>query len=131
MVQLAGQMSIFDFLTDEPVQQLYLLDSIIKEQILRGSGFVDGKKRIYRFFSEKHSTKEKSQFLNNEYGLGGWTLIYNHNRIGFHNHDAKGISLEFYEEIEGEKEVHMPWNRVSLIIDELIESGEYFQEKVG
>ena len=37
----------------------------------RGSGVQGGRARIYRFFQQPHSAKEKADFLKNEFGIGG------------------------------------------------------------
>ena len=36
-----------------------------------GSSFAGGKGRIYAFFMENHTDKEKVRFLKDEYGIGG------------------------------------------------------------
>ena len=38
------------------------------ENLRRGSGISDGKKRIYNFFNENNSLQERAEFLKKEYG---------------------------------------------------------------
>ena len=46
-------------------------DEEINELLKKGSGFENGKKRIYSFFEENYNTQERAKFLANEYGVGG------------------------------------------------------------
>lgn len=57
-----------------------------------GSGFVNGKMRIYEQFQKSLSTKENAEFLKKEYGIGGASHSGGHDE--YQNwHDAKGIRI--------------------------------------
>ena len=57
----------------------------------RGSGFENGKFRIYQQFLKGETNIKNADFLKNEYGIGGHTV-----EIGglFQNHDSKGLTFE-------------------------------------
>ena len=99
----------------------------IEQTLLRGSGFAGGKQRIVDFFAEEHPSKEKQDFLKNEYGTGGWSETFEGNRRGFSNHDSKGIEI-LNQGIYGPA-VRLSWAKVSKRIEELIENSKYFEKR--
>lgn len=68
--------------------------------ILRiGSGFVNGKYRIYHLYTAMNvNAKDKAIFLKNEYGIGGQTYDFkNKNQDkGSIDHDSKGLTVSVY-----------------------------------
>ena len=79
--------------------------------------------RIYRFFSEPHSTNEKLEFLKNEYGIGGKMPGVSGERGSSESHDAKGIQLRK----SNCPDVLLKWERVAERIDRLIHDGHYLK----
>ncbi len=99
----------------------------LEQAILHGSGFEGGKQRIIDFFSKEHSQNEKIIFLKKEYGIGGWTAIFEGDRHGFVNHDGKGLEVENWG--IGKASIHLTWSKVATKIDELIENGKYHERR--
>ena len=64
------QVSIFDFIEDSSRKEF----NPVEEYASRGSGFVGGKERIREFFMKNHGTKEREEFLKDEYGVGGFGM---------------------------------------------------------
>ena len=100
---------------------------IIDATIRQGSGFVDGKMRIYEQFQKSFSTKENADFLKNEYGIGGSS-----HAGGFEgyskNYDAKG--LEIYKGYaEDRPRVMLKWSQVATLIEQQISQGRYLNDK--
>ncbi len=100
-------------------------NAVIEHVLLRGSGFAEGKQRIVDFYSENHTTKEQSDFLKNEYGIGGGTVIFNENRHGFQDHNAKGMDI--YPDGYDNPSIHLTWNKIAKHIGTLIDNGKYFE----
>jgi N12 class adenine-specific DNA methylase len=109
-----------DVLSPEEIEQAR--EREIKDDLKRGSGFQEGKFRIYYFLKNNASSKDRVSFLKDEYGVGG------HSPFGENNytqmHDAKG--LRFYSSND---EVLLPWQNVADRLDLLIASNEYFTDK--
>lgn len=109
-----------DALSPEEVEQAR--EKEIKEDLLRGSGFQEGKFRIYYFFKNNGSSKDRISFLKDEYGVGG------HSPLGENKytqmHDAKG--LRFYSDND---DVLLPWKNIAERLDLLIASNEYLTDK--
>ncbi|EKF50809.1 SNF2-related protein [Lactococcus garvieae] len=109
-----------DVLSPEEVEQAR--EKEIKEDLLRGSGFQEGKFRIYYFFKNNGSSKDRISFLKDEYGVGG------HSPLGENKytqmHDAKG--LRFYSDND---DVLLPWKNIAERLDLLIASNEYLTDK--
>ena len=107
-----------------PIQSFITQDEI-DESLKRGSGFSDGKKRIYEFFTEKHDLKEQADFLKNEYGVGGSSHALSAARGSGEWHDAKGIKYN-----KGNaKEIQLSWSNVARKINDLIKKNRYIDEE--
>ena len=107
-----------------PIQSFITQDEI-DESLKRGSGFSDGKKRIYEFFTEKHDLKEQAVFLKNEYGVGGSSHALSAARGSGEWHDAKGIKYN-----KGNaKEIQLSWSNVARKINDLIKKNRYIDEE--
>ena len=92
--------------------------------ILSGSGVQGGKFRIENYFNQPHSSKEKADFLKNEYGTGG------SGRTGYDTwHDAKAIVLNKGGFGGSEATVKMKWNEVAARIDRLISQKKYITQR--
>ena len=97
----------------------------IDENLRRGSGISDGKKRIYNFFNEDKSLQERAEFLKKEYGTGGRSHALSGERGSSEWHDAKGIKLEK----ENCSDVFLNWNQTAKRIQTLIESDKYIEKE--
>ena len=89
----------------------------------RGSGFENGKFRIYQQFLKGETNKKNADFLKNEYGIGGHTV-----EIGglFQNHDSKGLT---FEESKTNRKYLLKWTQVAKRISELISADRYLSEQ--
>ena len=58
-------------LSKVPTVQHFITEDEIDTAMTGGSSFAGGKSRIYAFFMENHTDKEKVRFLKDEYGIGG------------------------------------------------------------
>lgn len=107
-----------------PIQSFITQDEI-DENLKRGSGFSDGKKRIYEFFTKKHDLKEQADFLKNEYGVGGSSHALSAARESGEWHDAKGMKYN-----KGNaKEIQLSWSNVARKINDLIKKNRYIDEE--
>ena len=94
------------------------------DRVLAGGGQVEnGKYRIYSYFLQEHTAKEKADFLKHEYGTGGGS------RTGFDEwHDSKGIAYSRENNHMPYDKVILSWPKVARRIDELIADGRYMSE---
>ncbi len=121
------QISLFESQTSDSffIGEISEKDRMIEQVILDGSGFREGKYRIFQFFKDEHSIQEKISFLKKEYGIGGGTLVFNDMIRGNTWHDAKGISINIYDD----KTYNLTWSTISNEIQKLINSNKYYQEE--
>lgn len=107
--------------------------SISQEEIdhllCSGTGFQDGKYRVYLYYQEPHSTKETIDFLKNEYGIGGGTHIFIDGTRGNQWHDGKGIFLSKSGSFITNPEIRLSWNQVAKRLGELIAADRYLNSK--
>ena len=91
-----------------------------------GSGFANGKLRIYKFFEDMPSSEAAVAFLKKEYGIGGHSHTYLNGESGFVDHDGKGIrfSNRHYKD-----SVNIPWKTIEKRLRELIAIDRYLTEK--
>lgn len=95
-------------------------DEEINELLKKGSGFENGKKRIYSFFEENYNTQERAKFLANEYGVGGRYA----NGLN-ETHSGKGITYSKGDIYRPSSVIRLTWTDVSKRIDNLIQNDEY------
>ena len=99
---------------------------IDNELCRHGSGFANGKLRIYKFFEDMPSSDAAITFLKKEYGIGGHSHTYLNGESGFVDHDGKGIHFSNYNY----KEKHtITWKAVARRLRELIAIDRYLTEK--
>ena len=105
-----------------PETRKFITEDEIADSLANGSSFEGGKSRIYAFFQNPHSLKEKADFLKEEYGIGGRSHAVSGESGSFEEHGSKGIVLKK----SGCAEIQMNWNKVASRISELIRLNRYF-----
>ena len=99
---------------------------IDNELCRHGSGFANGKLRIYKFFEDMPSSEAAVAFLKKEYGIGGHSHTYLNGEGGFVDHDGKGLHFSNHNH----KEKHtITWKAVARRLRELIAIDRYLTEK--
>ena len=100
---------------------------IIDAILANGSGFSEGKMRIYEQFEKSLSAKENADFLKNEYGWGGSYPVIIGAGID-ESHDGKGITIT---KGIGKENPHitLSWSQVEKRIGELIRMDRYLNPK--
>ena len=91
----------------------------IDSVLVKGSGFQDGKYRIYRQFWKHEDSKKNIEFLKKEYGIGGGTHFYPDGTQGGAWFSGKGIAIEKHGSYT-EPDVLLPWSKVEKRLRELI-----------
>ena len=92
-----------------------------------GSGFSEGKMRIYRQFTESLSKEDNIRFLKNEYGTGGGSDAIPGTGY-WESHDAKGIEISDHYSVP-ERRTLLKWNYIEKRISELIKIDRYLNAK--
>ena len=124
-----GQMTfILDGRAEEKKTSAFTFSQEIIDAVLaNGSGFSEGKMRIYEQFEKSLSTKENADFLKNEYGWGGSYPVIIGAGID-ESHDGKGITIT--KGIGKEKpHITLSWSQVEKRIGELIRTDRYLNPK--
>ena len=103
----------------------FITEDEMDENLRKGSGISDGKKRIYNFFNENNSLQERADFLKKEYGTGGHSHALSGARGSSEWHDAKGMKLEK----ENCGDIFLNWNQAAKRIQTLIESDRYIEKE--
>ena len=80
-------------MSELPHVRHFITEDDIASLLRRGSNIYGAKARIYTFWQEPHSAKEKIDFLKNEYGTGGGNNAFSHNFYADEDHSSKGIRL--------------------------------------
>lgn len=111
----------------EPVADVNRFEELHKE-IMRGSGFQDGKFRIAKFFQEHNpNNKEFADFLKNEYGTGGHTTDGN---IFMVDYDSKGMQFTVRSTEGGisDEKFDFNWTEVAKLTADLIRHDKYITQ---
>lgn len=124
---VGDQLELLNDLAGEQALDFSFSQELIDTVLSSGSVIQYGKYRIYSYFLQGHSRKEKADFLKNEYGIGGRSSVLAGTGIG-EDHDSKGIVLHRGYEDEAPK-ILLKWSKVADRIDELIAVNRYMSEK--
>ena len=125
---MGGQLSFIQERAEEQTTSAFSIPKeIIDNYLASGSGFTNGKYRIYEQYQKSLSLKENADFLKKEYGTGGGTYA---GGVSDYNYDcdAKGVRIrKGYE--ENAPEIRMNWTEVAKEIGRLISDDRYLNKK--
>ena len=125
---MGGQLSFIQERAEEQTASAFSISKeIIDNYLASGSGFANGKYRIYEQLQKSLSLKENADFLKKEYGTGGGTYA---GGVSDYNYDcdAKGVRIrKGYE--ENAPEIRMNWTEVAKEIGRLISDDRYLNKK--
>lgn len=125
---IGGQLSFIQERAEEQTASAFSIPKeIIDNYLASGSGFANGKYRIYEQLQKSLSLKENADFLKKEYGTGGGTYA---GGVSDYNYDcdAKGVRIrKGYE--ENAPEIRMNWTEVAKEIGRLISDDRYLNKK--
>ena len=125
---IGGQLSFIQERAEEQTASAFSIPKeIIDNYLASGSGFANGKYRIYEQLQKSLSLKEHADFLKKEYGTGGGTYA---GGVSDYNYDcdAKGVRIrKGYE--ENAPEIRMNWTEVAKEIGRLISDDRYLNKK--
>ena len=99
----------------------FITDDEINETLSGGGSFHGGKGRIYTYFTQPHTNKEKADFLKKEYGIGGHLPAISGATHSQMDYDSKGIHLRKNRC----EDVLLKWNKVAQRIEDMIRKGRY------
>ena len=113
---------------DEKSSAFAVSQEDIDSVLTRGSGFQDGKYRIYRQFQKYDDSKSNIAFLKKEYGIGGGTHLYPDGTKGGEWHDGKGIGIGKHGSYTN-PDLRLSWSKVEKRLRELIKANRYLNPK--
>jgi N12 class adenine-specific DNA methylase len=96
--------------------------------LVKGSGYADGKYRIYRQFQKQEDKKNNIEFLKKEYGTGDTPVTYPDGAKGRSSHSAKGITIEKNGSFTN-PDILLKWSQVEKRLRELIKDNRYLNPK--
>lgn len=101
----------------------------IDHVLRRGSGFHNGKFRIFQHYQQAHPLQERTSFLKKEYGIGGGTHIFANGKHGYIWYDGKGLCISQDSGSSfSNPDLRLSWRKVAQRIGELIVQGQYLTE---
>ena len=112
-------------MTEVPAVKQFITEDEIEAAMTRGSGVSGGKGRIFSYFQNSHTDKEKVDFLRHEYGIGGHSHALSGAGGSWEDHDGKGLHYKK----GGCPDVHFTWEKVAKRITDLIQKGHYLTEQ--
>ena len=112
-------------MTEAPAVKQFITEDEIDAAMTKGSGVSGGKGRIFAFFQETHTDKQKVDFLRHEYGIGGRSHALSGAMGSHEDHDGKGLHYKK----DGCPDVHFTWEKVAKRIAGLIQKGRYLTEQ--
>ena len=116
-----GQMSLFDIAPEHK--------SYFETAVMDGSGFGNGKKRIYEFFRGDHTREERVRMIKSEYGEGGCGWKQDVCGLCGFSYGSKGIRIDYYDNEMTEQHENHEWGEVEKEISALIKQNKYYIPK--
>ena len=113
------QISMFDLI--EPKSER---EQLIERALQYGSGFENGKYRIFDKYNENPTPKAFADFVKHEYGIGGHGSTNGDDEW----YDGKGIRIS-HDGTDGKIEVLLKWQDVAFRIADLIDDDNYLTEQ--
>ena len=108
-----------------PSSSQHITQDEIDAALSSGSGVSGGKGRIFAFFQEGHTDKEKANFLKHEHGIGGRSHALSGATYSEESHDSKGMRFKKQDC----PDISLSWEKVSRRITDLIRKGRYLTEQ--
>lgn len=109
-------------MTEIPMPQQFITEDEIDAAMSSGSGIAGGKDRIFAFFQEKHTEKEKVDFLRQEYGIGGHSHALSGAMGSSEDHSGKGMHYKK----DGCPDVRLTWSQVARRIEGMVRQERYY-----
>ena len=101
----------------------------IDHVLRRGSGFQNGKLRIFLYYQQTHPLQERAAFLKKEYGIGGGSHVFANGQKGNIWYDGKGLCISRDSgSAFSNPDLRIPWRKAAQRIGELIAQGQYLTE---
>ena len=107
-------------MAEVPKVGMFITEDEIDATLTRGSSIEGGKGRIYEYFTDAHNSKEKADFLKNEYGQSGNSHAVSGR--GWRDSSGKGMRLQKPDCAD----VELNWNKVATRFENIIRNGRYF-----
>ncbi len=104
-----------------PELEQFITEDELDAAIAGRASMSGGEERIYTFFTQSHSSKEKAEFLKEEYGYWGCSHALSGATGSSVFTSAGGMQ---YKKTEC-KDVHLSWPQVAARIDTMIRQGRY------
>lgn len=95
----------------------------LRHSLVRGNNVVHGSDRMYEFFLADHSVTERAEFLKEEFGIGGSTIVFPDESQGSRNFNAKGYEVTYHNNT-----IKHSWATVAEVLSEMIERGEFYPQ---
>ena len=127
---ITGQLflsDIFDCFNNLP--EVKSVEDFLLDCVLHGSGFEDGKIRIFDIINSDLPVSEQASKIKSEYGIGGSSFACMHRGepsvLTGYSSDAKGLKIRYQDENVEVKEYLFSWTQVREAIEEQIRRGKY------
>ncbi len=125
---IAEQRELIAEAEDEKSSAFSISKEDIDSVLQKGSGFVEGKYRIYRQFQKGEDKKKNVVFLKSEYGTGGGTHFFPDGSRGYASHNSKGIAIDRNGSFTN-PDLLLKWTEVEKRLRDLIREYRYLNPK--
>ena len=121
-----GQISLFDTFSEQMLVKRDVTQEYFNQALLKGTGFEDGKKRVYELYQKFMSQSERIKALKKEYGTGGASFGAGV-EIGLCGWWADACTYTInYKTENGKEEKAFSWVEVENRLHRLVYQGKYY-----
>ena len=104
-----------------PAVKHFITEDEINTALSRGGSYEGSAGRIYSFWQQGHTPKEKEKFIRDQYGIGGHNSALSHNFDSWIDYSSKGIR---FRKVDCGT-IEQPWAKIVRRLDDLIAGGRY------
>ena len=107
--------------------QIFITQDEIDGFLGRGGAYSDGRLRIYSYFLQHEDLKERTRFIQDEYGTGGCSHALYGADQSHANYDGKGLKLERGSIMKPDAKVLLNWSQVAKRTGFLMEQNRFLK----
>ena len=108
-------------------QQMFITQDEIDAFLARGGAYSEGRLRIYSFYLLHAEEKTRTDFIKEQYGIGGCSHALSGADDSHADYDGKGLVLARGNFGNPHTSITLPWNKVARRVEYLIKNDQFLQ----
>ena len=108
-------------------QEMFITQDEIDAFLARGGAFSEGRLRIYSFYLRHQDEQERTNFMKEQYGIGGQSHALSRADNSYADYNGKGLQLSRGTPGAYHTKEELSWQKVAKRVDYLIKNDHFLQ----